>query len=574
MRMLGTLRGEPCLRRRVDPSLSGGLREWLEDALAASARSLPDGATPLFVTRRLLRDSLREGSEEGRHDGDHAALARGALVHALFRQMVTAGPLDTDAMASGLGALRVGGLGPAARIGQLPENVRRRVAEEVTSHARVMSTKLAPVPPRWLPRTHDRVAFPLAGGRIVLASRLDLVLGPPPDDRASVCVVRVRTGPRYPWDVVERRFDTLLETLRSGAPPFRTGTLYSATGELDTEDVSDDMLRSAINTVVNAVERAVAGDAAAPWTEERPTARRWTGLTARTPASLPRADGLTSALLAENDVSVTPPSVAVIESLRRRLDAAFVSLPPGRILLDGYRVARALDQGAIDSSTPFCWNARTARRRLGLAAVRVCVAGRARTPTDAITRVLDDLVETGKVARSRPGSMGSWVAKLSREERTVVEAEAVTWATRLYNALEWGRLGDTTVGPPDEWWQHRGASRVSLRGRAEVWVSPRAERGAALVSVVDGWPRPADRARLLLPVLVSALARPAGPFPRLVAGWWPDCGRALVLEVDAAALDYAAQAVVTAARLALGPARQADRPTPSASGASPAHKAA
>ncbi|HXR53996.1 MAG TPA: hypothetical protein VN793_03005, partial [Acidimicrobiales bacterium] len=53
--VLASLRGDSNRRPLVDPGLSGGLRDWLEDGLC----SLPLGSqAPLIVNKQVLRDAL------------------------------------------------------------------------------------------------------------------------------------------------------------------------------------------------------------------------------------------------------------------------------------------------------------------------------------------------------------------------------------------------------------------------------------------------------------------------------------------------------------------------------------
>jgi len=180
-------------------------------------------------------------------------LARGSLVDALFRQWVTTGVID-DPWGDALAAFEVDGDrdGVLAFVAGLPDTIRRRLTAEVSEHA-VVITQRWPVPsPAWLPRTQERLEVPLCGGRVVLAGVVDLVLGSPAQDRASVCLVELKSGARRIEHRPDLHFYALLETLRSGAPPFRIATYYTRTGELDVEAVSEDVL-------VTAVQRVLAG---------------------------------------------------------------------------------------------------------------------------------------------------------------------------------------------------------------------------------------------------------------------------------------------------------------------------
>ena len=95
-----------------------------------------------------------------------------------------------------------------------------------------------------MPRTNDRVAIPLAGGRIVLHGMFDLVVGLPQPRTASLCALGLSTG--GPWAVARRslHYLSLLETLRSGTPPFRLALLESASGRYGVEDVREEHLRA------------------------------------------------------------------------------------------------------------------------------------------------------------------------------------------------------------------------------------------------------------------------------------------------------------------------------------------
>jgi hypothetical protein len=122
---------------------------------------------------------------------------------------------------------------------------------------------LADLTPRfastWLPRTNDRVAIPLAGGRVVLHGVFDLLVGAPMPGTASLCAVGLTTG--APWERARRslHYLALLETLRSGTPPFRMALLQSATGRYGVEDVLEEHLRAMVSHVATRlIELAVA----------------------------------------------------------------------------------------------------------------------------------------------------------------------------------------------------------------------------------------------------------------------------------------------------------------------------
>jgi len=276
-------------------------------------------------------------------------------------------------------------------------------------------------------------------------------------------------------------------------------------------------------------------------------------------SALPRSANLTDALLA-------PAAGLISAGDAQTLRAAFVRravreghAAAGTIRVDGYLLRRGADPDlrAMRSFEAFSWSPFTARRMVGLAAVRTCVHGTRRTPVQAVGAVIDELCRQGADPRERSGSLAAWLASTTPGVRALVHAEAVTWATQLLGALDWARLGrSASVGGPDEWWDHRPAA-LTLRGRSEVRirlgaVGGEARGGRALFSVLSGRPGKNSHAELGLSALVSVLAAPTGPPPVRVAGWWPESGRALIVPVDGALLEATMTSVLDVVEAARG----------------------
>lgn len=242
--VLEVIRGQVGRRAAVDPGLAGGLRASLEDGLCAVDTDVRE---PLVVTKQTLRTA---GSGPD-HRSVTFAIALGALVDALFRQLVTLGRID-DPMRDGLSALEVDSRWSeiVGFVAKLTEPERTRLQDEVETQAAIMVSRWPRLSPAWMPRTQERIAIPLAGGRAVLVGVVDLVIGSPSSGRASVGLVEVKSGRQRLEDRDDLRFYALLETLRSGAPPFRIATFYTRTGQAVAEDVSDEILVSAVERVL------------------------------------------------------------------------------------------------------------------------------------------------------------------------------------------------------------------------------------------------------------------------------------------------------------------------------------
>jgi hypothetical protein len=199
--------------------------------------------------------------------------------------------------------------------------------------------------------------------------------------------------------------------------------------------------------------------------------------------------------------------------------------------------AGGVERVGTEEPEPFAWSARTARRTLGLAAVRRLADGGARSPAEAVrTR----LAESG--AWVRDGSpwvspLDRWLAGLPPAGLAAVAAQAVTWATRLWCALDWAAFPSPPVIGRDHWWDSPHSALLALRGRADV----RTER--AHLVVLSGPRRDSARAELALVTLVEALRGRSGDPPGRVVGWWPDSGHLVRVEPEPAVLTQGAEAV-------------------------------
>jgi hypothetical protein len=187
------------------------------------------------------------GTHDERSDGTHAPAGRPdlpRLVHLLLRQLVQTGEIHNP-LTDALDALRaLGDESAAQQVESLPAVARTALSETLALHTQNLRTLVPRFAPGWMPRTDDRVAIPLAGGRIVLHGTFDLVVGLPRPGTASLCAIGLSTG--GPWAVARRtlHYLSLLEALRSGTPPFRLALLESASGRYGVEDVREEHLRA------------------------------------------------------------------------------------------------------------------------------------------------------------------------------------------------------------------------------------------------------------------------------------------------------------------------------------------
>jgi hypothetical protein len=248
----------------ADPALGRELRQGLEEAFVAELGSggarvpRPTRESPLVVTKDRLNRAL-----SGESIADDAGFGKrlptmplvvGALVDVLFRQLVTVGSIG-DAMTDAFEALAIDDRQSelVSWIEGLSKAERAQLREEVEHHADGLRRRWPTLDPGWLPRTQESMRAGLAGGAIELSGRVDLAIGTPAGETASVAIIEVKSGMRRIEHRSELHFYALIEALRSVAPPFVVATYYTRTGELDVDPVTDELLLGACRRTVDGV---------------------------------------------------------------------------------------------------------------------------------------------------------------------------------------------------------------------------------------------------------------------------------------------------------------------------------
>ena len=257
----------------------------------------------------------------------------------------------------------------------------------------------------------------------------------------------------------------------------------------------------------------------------------------------PVADRLTDILVAPvADVDPSSWAAALEEAKGMLAGLAVRRAGAGPFRVTGHEIRTALSSDVSDAThlteqPPFAWSARTSRRALGLAAVRLLVAGGARSPAEAVRARLEESCHWVREGNPCASHLDRWVAGLPPAGRAAVGAETVTWATRLWCALDWPALGSSLSIGRDRWWDSPHSALLALRGRAEV----RTDR--ANLVVLSGPRRASVRAELALVTLVDSLRARAGVVPGRVVGWWPESGHLVRVEPEPAVLTLGAEAV-------------------------------
>jgi hypothetical protein len=259
--LLDRLRATGRSRPTADPSFADELRSFIEVGIA----EVPDRRSPTdgdrwFVTpdrlERVLSCRAHRRPGEGAERSFTLPLACGALVGVLFRQVVTVGHIE-DPVTEALEGLSLDErqVPLVAWIEGLARSERAELDMEVARQARGLVDRWPPFDPSWLPRTDEVLRVPLRDSPVELTTRVDLAIGRPAVDIATVALVELATGGLRPGHRHARAFDALVETLRSSVPPFAVITYYSRTGEVDVDPVDHELLAAAARRCVTGTRR-------------------------------------------------------------------------------------------------------------------------------------------------------------------------------------------------------------------------------------------------------------------------------------------------------------------------------
>jgi hypothetical protein len=261
--------------------------------------------------------------------------------------------------------------------------------------------------------------------------------------------------------------------------------------------------------------------------------------------------GLTGALLEPFGAATRHDRASMLDAARqipRTLADLAVPRPGGgSFRLTDHHVRAALaPPESVTADTPFAWSARTARRALGLTSLRALVTGAVRSPIDGVALAIDDAVRAARQGENAASPMDRWLAGLPPASRAAVQAGAVTWATRVWCAVDWTAFEEPPTIGRDHWWDSPHSSLLALRSRAEIRSVARDQAGSPLSVhlVVLGGPRRATiKFELSVAAVVEVLCARRSLPPGRMVGWWPDSGHLVTVEIDQLALHDGVTAV-------------------------------
>jgi hypothetical protein len=235
--------------------LSVALREQLDDDLEPIARRLGDDL--LYLNKHTISTALgceeRYLAEEAAKFEWSTAKARGTIAHkAIEISANVPGTWAPSRLADEALAAKEQDNGIGDWLIQLDEVRRAELRSEV-------ATIVAAYDDVWFPfsdRHHAVFERPLkaitGNRRIVLSAKPDLMLGRRIGNESRQVIVDLKTGRPMPHHRADLHFYALVATLLTGVPPRLVASSYLDSGELHTEDVTEELLWSAAARVVSA----------------------------------------------------------------------------------------------------------------------------------------------------------------------------------------------------------------------------------------------------------------------------------------------------------------------------------
>ena len=254
--------GDPVV---FDPAVVDELRADVDAGLAELAGRLPESVSPepapvIVVTKHDLGEVFTCEAKWAAPDDFawSAAKAKGQVAHKAVQLSIhwrgEVVPITVVDEAIGRLAEDERGLGPW--LASLPPgdaaDLRGRAVEHVTKFLECFP----PLDPRWRPVTEGSSQYPL-GGPIVLRARIDLTLGVPQRGESRKVIVDLKTGRLMSRHREDLRFYALIETLVRQVPPRLLASYSLDAAAAETEEVTVDLLRSALRRTLDGVQRIV-----------------------------------------------------------------------------------------------------------------------------------------------------------------------------------------------------------------------------------------------------------------------------------------------------------------------------
>ncbi|HEY9558219.1 MAG TPA: PD-(D/E)XK nuclease family protein, partial [Acidimicrobiales bacterium] len=256
------LGARPHERPEFDPRLRAELREELQDRLAPVAAQVPEGQ-PLWLSKHLLSTVHGcEGQFLASEEEEFAwspSTARGAVSHKAIELSIgwRGDPAPGELVEEAIARLIHSSDSVGTYLQALGEGERAELHGEAVERTAKFLECFPPLEARWRPVAESRLRADLCNDKVVLSGKVDLTVGRADGLRAGKVLIDLKTGGFAPAHRDDLRFYALIEALRLGTPPRLIATYYLDGGRLQDETVSEAVLATAVERVVQGAQLVV-----------------------------------------------------------------------------------------------------------------------------------------------------------------------------------------------------------------------------------------------------------------------------------------------------------------------------
>ena len=251
--------------RETWPEFSGELRGELRGELE---KGIAEHVAQLGPDRHIWANKHAVGSvlgcekkflAEREFPGWSVPLARGSIVHKAIELSINWPnvPVPGDLVDEAIARLEFSEMNIATFLQQLNDSDRAQLRSNALEQVTQFDECWPRLKSQWRPTTEAKVRLDLFEGKVTLQGKIDLTLGRAEGHKAGKVLIDFKTGQLRSEHMADLRYYALIEACRIGTPPRRIASYYLEQGRFQPEDVSEEMLFSAAQRAVDAINRMI-----------------------------------------------------------------------------------------------------------------------------------------------------------------------------------------------------------------------------------------------------------------------------------------------------------------------------
>ena len=239
------------------------LRGELEKGMAEHVARLPANHDGIYANKHKVSSvhgcEKRYLAELDSWDGWSVPLARGTVVHKAIEFSLNwrGTPSPAELVDEAIASLEFGSQNIAEFLQQMTNAERAQLRGDSVDLVTKFDECWPPLKKHWRPVTESKVRLDLFDSKVMLQGKIDLTLGRAEGNKAGKVLIDLKSGSFRPDHLHDLRFYALIEAVRIGVPPRRLASYYLDQGRFHPEDVSEEMLFTAAQRVIDGVNRMI-----------------------------------------------------------------------------------------------------------------------------------------------------------------------------------------------------------------------------------------------------------------------------------------------------------------------------